>query len=215
MISPDCGVNDTAFIIWCGIQVKSDHEWNDQYASIRMKSINVTISEGFVPGSDLMSLPYLDGFVAEWLEPQATLRVSLDQQAGKWEDASGYYDDDGVVDGLVDISQVLANEELTASLDDFSSALQAVTFETFSSGSKNRVFELSVQELLSGGLVSKISLVTVINQPDPPMIDVTQVPGRFLEKAHPTSLDPGVKVRQMTLPPIRIGHYIHQETKHQ
>eukprot|EP00951_Prasinocladus_malaysianus_P018040 scaffold143269_cov24-Prasinocladus_malaysianus.AAC.1 len=54
--------------------------------------------------------------------------------------------------------------------------------------------ELSVNELLTADVISRISFTKVINTPDPPLI-TTAPPGQTMEKAPLAPLDPTLAVR--------------------
>lgn len=180
------------------LEVKEDNQWHITYPNLRIRSMNITIVEGYEAGKDRMLLPSMPGFDSEWMPELGILRISAIPGFPFTENTEEDYGENAVE--LVDVSEVLGDVLATATLDDFNDALRRVQFETSVLGVADRVMELSVNELLSADVVARISWTQVTNSPDPPAIIPSPDRGFFVEKADYTPLDPAVRVRT-PLPP--------------
>ena len=175
------------------LAIKEDHDWHLRYPNLRVRSMNVTVVEGYEPGKDLLSLPETDGFTTEWLEREGVLIISAIPGFDFTDNTLEDYGDSAVE--LVDVSEVLEKGEATAALKQFVPALRRVAFSSTTAGSQDRVMELSVMELLTAAVIAKISWTRVLNSPDPPEVHPTPVPATYFEKAPSTVVDPEVQVR--------------------
>ena len=180
------------------LAIKEEFDWSLRYPNLRVKSMNVTVVEGYEPGADLLSLPAVDGFTSRWLEDAGVLTISAIPGFDFTDNTLEDYDDLSVE--FVDVSEVLAKEEATATLDTFISALHMLEFSSTVAGTQDRVMELSVMELLTSSVIAKITWARVINTPDPPEVHPTPVPAIYKEKAPLTAVDPEVQVRLRLLP---------------
>ena len=174
------------------LEVKQDNQWHLTYPNLRVRSMNVSIAEGFEPGSDWLSMDPVPGFDATWHESDGVLTISAVPGFEFTDNTDDDYDD-GTVE-LVDISEVLDTVAATSTLRDFNAALQAVTFGTSVVGSTDRIMELSVNELLTAAVVARISWARVLNSPDPPEIHPTPQPRLYREQTPLQAVDPEVQV---------------------
>ena len=175
------------------LNVKTDNSWDVRYPNLRIKAVNITIVEGYVEGSDVLEMAEeVPGFRHEWFEEDGVLRLEaiagFDFTENTWEDY-----DEGHVE-FVDVSEVLDKDEPTATLDQFSVALQKVLFSTDTLGKTARVMELSVDELLTSDVIARISWAKVANTPDPPLVIPTSTHGIVRERAGFSPVDLGVQV---------------------
>ena len=176
------------------LNVKSDNSWDVRYPNLRIKAVNITIVEGYAEGSDVLEMAeeVLPGFRHEWFEEGGVLRLEaiagFEFTENTWEDY-----DEGHVDS-VDVSEVLDKDVPTATLGQFSLALQRVLFSTDTLGKSVRVMELSVDELLTSDVIARISWAKVVNAPDPPLVISTSNPGIVRERAGFSPVDLGVQV---------------------
>ena len=182
------------------LAIKEDHDWHLRYPNLRVRSMNVTVVEGYEPGKDLLSLPETDGFTTEWLEREGVLIISAIPGFDFTDNTLEDYGDSAVE--LVDVSEVLEKGEATAALKQFVPALRRVAFSSTTAGSQDRVMELSVMELLTAAVIAKISWTRVLNSPDPPEVHPTPVPATYFEKAPSTVVDPEVQVRHSRAPSL-------------
>ena len=174
------------------LAVKKDNSWDKTYPNLRLRSMNVTIGDGYLPGEDNMGMPEVEGFETTWVPSDGVLMVKAIPGYDFTENTEDDYDDGRVE--LVQVQEFVATAEATATLRDFESALRQVEFQTESLGLEARVIELKASELLSIDDVSRIAFVTVKNTPDPPQVLTSPSVGLKIEKAPLSALDHDVEV---------------------
>jgi hypothetical protein len=57
------------------LEVKEDNGWHLTYPNLRIRSMNITIVEGYEQLKDHMLLPLMPGFDSEWLPELGILRI--------------------------------------------------------------------------------------------------------------------------------------------
>ena len=174
------------------LAVKKDNSWDETYPNLRVRSMNVTIVEGYLPGEDNMRIPEVDGFETTWVPSDGVLMVKAIPGYYFTENTEDDYDDGRVE--RVQVHHFVETAEATATLADFEAALRQVEFQTESLGLEDRVIELKATELLSIDDVSRIAWVTVKNTPDPPQVLPSPSVGLKIEKAPLSALDHDVEV---------------------
>lgn len=179
------------------LRVKQDNQWDIKYPRVRVKSVNVTITEGFEPGKDFLSMEEVPGLRSTFHKEEGVLTIAAVPGFDFTDSMDEDYGDAAVE--LVDVSEVLMSAGASAALQEFSKALRLVAFETSTSGSVDRVMELSVEELMTSDVVAKISWTRVVNSPDPPEVLLPPFPLIYFEKAPLTGVAPSAKVRAVRM----------------
>ena len=174
------------------LSVKADNAWDQTYPNLRVKSMSIAVTDGYIQGEDTLSLPEVPGFSSEWDADQGILTVSAVPGYDFTENTADDYVADSVE--LVDVSEVLNTVEATARITQFQEALRLVKFESGSGGSISRQMTLSAQELLTADEIATISVARIINTPDPPEILPSPLPLIYTEKAPYTPVDASVQV---------------------
>ena len=174
------------------LAVKKDNSWDETYPNLRVRSMNVTIVEGYLLGEDNMRIPEVDGFETTWVPSDGVLMVKAIPGYYFTENTEDDYDDGRVE--RVQVHQFVETAAATATLAGFEAALRQVEFQTESLGLEDRVIELKATELLSIDDVSRIAWVTVKNTPDPPQVLTSPSVGLKIEKAPLSALDHDVEV---------------------
>lgn len=173
------------------LSVKKVNQWDVKYPNLRIRSLNITVAAGYEQSNDKLVLDDIPGFASTWHEDTGILTITA-VPGHDFTDNTVYDYEDNAVE-LVDISEVLDSVDATATLRDFNRVVQLVKFQSSTVGSANRVFELSVNELLTADVIAKISWATVINTPDPPIVASSPGPFMYVEKAPLTAVDPAVE----------------------
>ena len=174
------------------LAVKQDNGWDDTYPNLRVKSMSIAVTEGYVEGEDQLTLPEVPGFSSNWDAQQGILTVSAIPGYDFTENTADDYVADSVE--LVDVSEVLNKFEATARIEQFQEALRLVRFESETGGSISRTMTLSAQELLTADIIATISVAQVINTPDPPDIIPSPFPLIYTEKEPFVPVDAAVQV---------------------
>ena len=175
------------------LNVKEDYGWNDKYPNLRLKSMSISVSEGFVLGEDVLKFPEVPGFEGTWDAEQGVLTVAAVPGFDFTENTAEDYEDAQVE--TVDISEVLVSVEATATLEQFQEALRVVRFETSSAGSTlSRQMSLSANELLTSDTIATITMASLVNTPDPPIVIPSSSVLAYTEKAPLTPVDVNVEV---------------------
>ena len=195
------GANAQAISPWLGLNVKEDNEWNVKYPSLRVRSMSISVDEGYIKGEDILKLPEVPGFESAWDEEHGVLTVSAIPGFAFTDDTMEDYED-GQVD-LVDVTQLINTVEASAKLTDFQEVLRLVQFETTSGGILSRQMSLSANELLTSDTVATITMASLINTPDPPVVIPSPDALVYREKVPLTPLDSNVEVSK---PPCVSGH---------
>ena len=186
------GANAQAISPWLDLKVKEDNEWNVKYPSLRVRSMSISVDEGYIKGEDILKLPEVPGFESAWDEEHGVLTVSAIPGFEFTEDTMADYED-GQVE-LVDVTEVINTVEASAKLTDFREVLRMVQFETTSGGTLSRKMSLSANELLTSDSIATITMATLINTPDPPEVIPSPDALVYKEKAPLTPLDSNVEV---------------------
>lgn len=58
------------------LSVKSINSWDEKFPNLRIRSVDLSIVEGYVPGDDLLTMLEVPGFEASWDEEGGVLTVS-------------------------------------------------------------------------------------------------------------------------------------------
>lgn len=175
------------------LRVREENEWRQKYPNLRVRSMNVSLVQGFEPGQDQLSLPSVPGFSSSFDSELGILTIDAVPGYDFTEDTAEDYEEDEVE--RVNVAEVYSTVDATARLADFNAALRMVEFRTTTLGAADRSMELSVDELLTADVVATISWAQIINNPEPPEIYPSPFPGVVVEKAALTPVDPGIQVR--------------------
>ena len=186
------GANAQAISPWVDLNVKKDNEWNVKYPALRVKSMSISVDEGYIIGEDILKLPEVPGFESTWDEELGVLTVAAIPGFDFTEDTMADYED-GQVE-LVDVTEVIDAVEASARLADFQEVLRMVQFETTSGGSLSRQMSLSANELFTSDTIATITMASLINTPDPPEVILSPDALVYREKAPLTPLDSNVEV---------------------
>jgi hypothetical protein len=174
------------------LAVKEANSWRQSYPNLRIRSMNVSMVEGYEPGSDLITLPDVPGFTSEFFPENGVLRISTVPGYDFTDNTAEDYNDDVVE--LVDVGEFIHSAQATATLANFNEVLRQVDFRTTTLGRSDRIMELSINELLTADTIARISFTQVVNDPDPPEVHPTDFDGVIIEKAAPSPLDADVEV---------------------
>lgn len=173
------------------LEVREENAWREAWPNLRVRGLNLTLAEGFVPDTDLLELQPTDGWEGVWHAEEGRLEVRALAGWPWTEDAVDDYEDSHVEE--VDVSEVLARQYPAASIAHASAVLRRVTFATTEEGHKERVVQLHVTELLTAAKVANIVWIGVLNSPDPPVVAPSPDIGVFVEKAPAKALDPSIQ----------------------
>ena len=198
------GANAQAISPWLDLNVKEDNEWNVKYPSLRVTSMSISVDDGYIKGEDVLKLPEVPGFESTWDEERGVLTVSAIPGFAFTDDTMDDYED-GQVE-LVDVTEVINTVEASAKLVDFQEVLRLVQFETTSGGILSRQMSLSANELLTSDTIATITMASLINTPDPPVVIPSPDVLVYREKAPLTPLDSNVEVSK---PPCVSEHSTH------
>eukprot|EP00873_Tetraselmis_striata_P025523 jgi/Tetstr1/445787/TSEL_033434.t1 len=185
------------------LEVVDVNGWPMAWPNLRIRSLNVTIVDGYMPGADVMGMASLQGFEAEWHAAEGCLEVRAVAGVGWTEDVADDYED-GQLDDM-DITEVLDQGHPAAPINTASGVLRSITFASSEAGRAERVLQLRALELLTASMVANIVWVNVINSPDPPVIIPTPSIAEFVEKANSKPLDHMVQVLHPDDSLIRYG----------
>ena len=177
------------------LSIKETNNWNVKHANLRVKSMQISVSGGYVEGEDVLTLPEVPGFESTWDAEQGVLTISAVPGFDFTENTADDYEDAQVEQ--VDVSEVLESTAATARIVQFEEALRQVKFASSTAGSFSRQMSLSVAELLTADTIATISVAQVINTPDPPEILVSAAPLSYTEKAPLTPVDADMEVSHL------------------
>ena len=199
------GANAQAISPWVDLNVKEENEWNVKYPGLRVRSMSISVDEGYIIGEDILKLPdEVPGFESTWDEELGVLTVAAIPGFDFTEDTMADYED-GQVE-LVDVTEVIDAVEASARLADFQEVLRMVQFETTSGGSLSRQMSLSANELFTSDTIATITMASLINTPDPPEVIPSPDALVYREKAPLTPLDSNVEVRGCPCAPEHSTH---------
>ena len=181
---------------YMNLNVKEEFKSNTQQSHdhIYLLYANVTISEGFLPESDVLFVPEMFGIESIWDKTNGVLTLLPREKIN----GSDYYfdlSDDAPLVGNVDITRLLIEVENAMTVDGLSNALKNVYFETTDLGQGARTVSLTIVESLMVESAAIISYIEVQNNPDDPKLYTSSVIRRYEEKSDFTSVDPSAKVR--------------------
>ena len=174
------------------LSIKESNDWNIKYANLRVKSMEITVSDGYVKGEDVLMLPEVPGFESSWDVEEGVLTISSIPGFDFTENTADDYEDAQVEH--VDVSEVLESVDATARVAQFQEALRQVQFVSSTAGSVGRQMSLSAQELLTSDTIATITVARVVNTPDPPVLIVSAAPLSYTEKAPLEAVDANIEV---------------------
>ena len=161
---------------------------------IYLLSANITISEGFLPESDVLFIPETVGIESVWDKTNGVLTIQPHDDTINGSEYFGFNEDTPLV-GNVDITNMLIGVGKVMFVHELSNVLKNVYFETTDLGQGARTISVTIVESLMVESAEVISYIEVQNNPDDPRLFTSPVVRRYEEKSEFTSVDPSIKVR--------------------